>query len=432
MKFGKPKGRIGAAIAGALAFSISLGGVVAPAQAATTTISWIVDDGEQTLVIAKAIATAFTKANPTIKVKIVKRIAGDANAIPTKVQAGTLEDVVSYNSGSLFQALNPAKNFVDLTKKSYMKEVSATFKPAVTVNKKVYGVPYGPMMAGGILYNKAVYKKLGLKVPKTWAQFQLNNAKIKKAGLTPVIMSYGGYDAWSTQSLFLGDFHNVKMAVPTFAAQYTLGKKKFADTPAALESFKKVEELADLGYYNDNASTTGFIDALSMLANGEGAHYAMATWALAYMPADKISDIGSFAVPGRSSASNGMTVWLPNAVYINAKTKKLAAAEKFLAFLVSKAGTDTYTKAGGYTGPYLTSKQSPAPKTAPAAITDAMKYVNARKTTAALEFVTPLKGANLPQIIVSIASGQTTALEGAKLYDEDARKMAKQLGLKGW
>ena len=32
-------------------------------------------------------------------------------------------------------------------------------------------------MGGGILYNKPIYAKLGLKVPKTWADFMANNAE---------------------------------------------------------------------------------------------------------------------------------------------------------------------------------------------------------------------------------------------------------------
>ena len=42
-----------------------------------------------------------------------------------------------------------------------------------------------PPFGGGILYNKDVYAKLGLQVPKTWADFMANSDKIKAAGITP-------------------------------------------------------------------------------------------------------------------------------------------------------------------------------------------------------------------------------------------------------
>lgn len=53
------------------------------------------------------------------------------------------------------------------------------------------GVPKQTAMGCGILNNKKVYKKLGLSVPKTWAEFAADNEKIKKAGITPIIATYG-------------------------------------------------------------------------------------------------------------------------------------------------------------------------------------------------------------------------------------------------
>lgn len=428
MKFGVSRRRIAAVAAGVLSLSASIVGA-APAQAATT-LTWLVDDGEQTLAVANAEIAAFQKRNPTIKVVLHKRIATDANAVMTKLAAGNMEDIFSYNTGSLFQALNPAKTIVDLTKEPFMKDVSASFKPAVKAGGKVYGVPYGPAMGGGIMYNRKVFAKLGLQVPTTWAQFMANNAKLKAAGIPAVIGSYG--EPWTAQVMLLADFYNVQAAVPNFAAQYTAGKANYQFTSAATAGFQHLSDIYDGGYLQKNYSTTMFIDALNMLANGDGAQYPMSLFALAYMPKEKVQDIGVFAVPGQNAKNNGMTVWLSNGVYINAKSKQVAAAKKFLAFLVSKAGTDAFTKSQGYQGPYFTAKQSPAPATVLPAIADMTKYFKAGKTAAALEFVSPLKGPNLPNICVAVGTGQISAVVGAMQYDDDVRKQAQQLGLSGW
>ena len=50
----------------------------------------------------------------------------------------------------------------------------------------------------------------------------------------------------------------------------------------------------------------------------------------------------------------------------------------------------------------------------------------------ALEFLSPVKGPSLEQITVAVGSGLTSAEEGAKQYDADVEKQAKQLGLPGW
>ena len=78
---------------------------------------------------------------------------------------------------------------------------------SVTSDGQVYGVPLGQATGGGVLYNKKVYADLGLAVPKTWDEFMANNAKIKAAGIDPVIQSYG--DTWTSQLFVLADFANV-------------------------------------------------------------------------------------------------------------------------------------------------------------------------------------------------------------------------------
>ena len=52
--------------------------------------------------------------------------------------------------------------------------------------------------------------------------------------------------------------------------------------------------------------------------------------------------------------------------------------------------------------------------------------------TPALEFLSPVKGPALEQITVEVGSGLRSAEDGAKLYDEDVKKQAQQLGLEGW
>ncbi|GAA3331434.1 hypothetical protein GCM10020331_088010 [Ectobacillus funiculus] len=104
-----------------------------------------------------------------IKTEIETRPGGSEgdNLVKTRLSTGDMTDLVAYNSGSLLQALNPEKNFVDLTNESYMDTLLDTFKNiGNSRQKKVYGVPVGGFSAGGWLYNKKVYQELGLSVPK--------------------------------------------------------------------------------------------------------------------------------------------------------------------------------------------------------------------------------------------------------------------------
>ncbi|WP_367543682.1 hypothetical protein [Terribacillus saccharophilus] len=72
------------------------------------------------------------------------------------------------------------------------------------------------------------------------------------------------------------------------------------------------------------------------------------------------------------------------------------------------------------------------PEDVPQAVKDMLPYFEEGNTAPALEFLSPLKGPNLEQITTEVGSGGKTAEEGAKLYDQDVEKQAKQLGLEGW
>ncbi len=130
------------------------------------------------------------------------------NIMKTRLATGDMADIAFYNSGSLLQALNPAQNFVDLSKEPYMDKVLDTFKETVSDDSgAIYGIPATSVMVGAWFYNKKVYEELGLEIPKTWDDLMANNEKIKAAGKTAVIGSYK--ETWTSQLIVLGDNYNV-------------------------------------------------------------------------------------------------------------------------------------------------------------------------------------------------------------------------------
>jgi len=354
------------------------------------------------------------------------------NLVKTRLAANDMPDLLTYNSGSLFQVLNLEKNFVDLSKEAFAPKILDSFKSVVSAGKGFYAIPYQPIPAGGILYNKKVYAELGLKVPKTWKEFTANCDRIKAADKVAVIVSYK--DDWTAQLLLLADYYNLQAAYPKFAQDYTANKAKFASTPAALRGFEKIQEMYTKGYINKDPMATTYDNAQAMLASGEGVHYPMATWVLASINQnypDQINDIGFFALPGDSAAKNGLTLWMPTNISIPKTTKNLAAAKKFCDFFVSDAGLAAYMSVGAPDGAFAI-KNVKMPDNLFPATKDAIAYINANKTAPALEFLSPVKGPNLPQICVEAGMGLKTPAECAAEYDRDVEKQAKQLMLPGW
>ncbi|NUP62309.1 MAG: extracellular solute-binding protein [Nonomuraea sp.] len=400
----------------------------------TVTLKFLVDNSQATVDTAKALADAFTQANPKIKIDTETRPGGSEgdNIIKTRLSTGDMSDVFWYNSGSLLQALNPAQTMVDLTGDPVLANVQKDFLPVVTQGGKVYGVPAGTAMGGGILYNRKVYEQLGLQVPKTWAEFMANNEKIKAAKITPVITTFK--DTWTSQLFVLGDYYNVQAAVPNFAADYTEGKVKFAATPAAQAGFQHLADVHAKGYVNEGFGSATNDQGMKMLIEGKGAHYPMLSAQLpplvATMP-QAATDIGFFGVPGDDPAKNGATIWEPPGIYIPKTTKNLDAAKKFLAFIASPAAADAVNKVVKPAGPYRI-QGAKLPDDAIQVAKDLQGYIDKGATAPALEFVSPVKGPSLEQITVAVGSGLTPPAEGAAQYDKDVEKQAKQLGLAGW
>jgi len=406
------------------------------------------DDGKVTLtfqvgnespasVIGEALARDFMAANPDVAIEIESRPGGTEgdNIVKTRLATGDMTDVFQYNSGSLFQAINPQQQLTPLTDQPWAGELEEQFRSSVSAGEDVYGAPFGSNFAGGVLYNRNVYQQLGLQVPKTWDEFMANNAAVKAAGIDPVIQTYG--TTWTSQLFVLADFHNVAAEVPTFVEDYTANKAKYATTPAATEGFQHLQDVYDAGYLNVDFASATFEDGLRQVAAGEGAHYPMLTVTVSTMVQNSpnaAQDVGFFALPGADAADNGITAWLAAGVYIPSTTTdsaKLEAAKRFLAFIASPAGCDSATKAAPPAGPYSVAGCT-LPADVPQAVKDVQPYYDEGASSPALEFVSPVKGPSLQQITVEVGSGIRSAADGAALYDQDVEKQAQQLGLPGW
>ena len=400
------------------------------------TLTFLVDNGPGDIAIAKGLAAGFEAANKGVTVKVETRPQGAEgdNVVKTRLSTGDMSDVFMYNTGSLLQAIDAKQNLVPMGDAVKTEDLEDTFLGTVKVGDDYFGTPFGTALAGGVLYNRRVYDKLGLKVPTTWDEFMANNAKIKAAGKAPVIQTY--QDTWTSQLFVLGDFHNVETANPGWADKYTKNQVHYAEEPA-LQGFEHLQEVHDAGFMNKDFGSSKLTDGIDMLASGEGVQYPILTSVMVDMVAahpDQAQDIGFFPLPGEDAANNGMTVWPGLAgVYVPKSTEgeKLKLAQDFQAYVGTPDACEAQTKATSPSGPYLV-KGCTLPSDVPPAVTDLQKYFDEDKATPALEFLSPVKGPALEQLCVEVGSGIKPAEEAARLYDEDVKKQAQQLNLPGW
>ncbi|MET3855948.1 extracellular solute-binding protein [Rhizobium sp. OAE497] len=413
----------------------SMLGLSASAAWADVTLGIMIDTNPESIASFDAVSKAYSEKHPEVTFDVEQRAGGSEgdNIVKTRLATGEMPDIFQYNSGSLFQALKPEQTIADLSDLPSAAGILDTFKKVVSASDgHVRGIPFGPAMGGGIFYNRKIYAELGLQPPKTWADFIANNQKIKAAGKVALAQTYG--TTWTSQIFVLADFFNVQSEVPNFATDYTANKVKYATTPAALRGFEHVEEVAKAGFFNEDFGAATFDDGMRMVSTGEAAHYPSLTFGIGNIQQnfpDNLQDVGFFAVPGNDAAKNGLTIWMPAALYLSAKAEHLEEAKKFLDFVASKEGCELMAKAVP-SGPYLI-KGCELPKGVPQAVSDMLPYFETEgRAGPALEFLSPVKGPALEQIAVEVGTGIRSAKDAAALYDQDVEKQAKQLGLPNW
>jgi raffinose/stachyose/melibiose transport system substrate-binding protein len=396
------------------------------------TLTLLADNSESTLLPTQALADAFNAQSEDITIEVETRPQGAEgdNVVKTRLSTGEMTDIFQYNSGSLFQALNPDSTVLNLEGDAYLDNLSDTFISAVSTDNGVYGVPMGTAMGGGVLYNIGIYEELGLDVPTTWDEFISNSEAVAESGKAGVIQTYA--DTWTSQLFVLGDFFNVLAEDSEWAEAYTAGERKYVDAPA-LAGFEHLQEVYEAGVLNEDFASATYDDGLRMVATGEGAHYPMLTFAIPPMVEnypEAAEGVGFFALPG--DGDNGLTAWTPSGLYGSADTEHPEAVKAFFEFVASVEGCDAQTEAAGAAGPYLV-EGCTIPDDVPRSVADMLPYFETEGgSLPALEFLSPIKGPALEQITVEVGSGIRDAASGAALYDEDVVKQAQQLGLEGW
>ena len=129
-----------------------------PAADAPVTLTYLVDDSQNSLDTAGALVDAYMALHPNVTITIENRPQGGDgdNVVKTRLATGDMDDLFFYNSGSLLQALKPADTLVDISKEPFIANVVDSFLPTVSQNGQTFGVPTGTALGGGILYNKKI------------------------------------------------------------------------------------------------------------------------------------------------------------------------------------------------------------------------------------------------------------------------------------
>ena len=187
--------------------------------------------------------------------------------------------------------------------------------------------------------NPSVFKKVGAKIPTTWAEFFTAAKKIQAAGIVP--LAHGG-QTWQDATLFEvvvlgvggGDFYR-KAFVEADAK--TLGSKKMVEI---LTTFRKIRSFMDKG-----APGRDWNVATGMVINGKAAMQIMGDWAKGeFLAANKV--IGKdFACVAAPSTAGKYSYGIDSFATFNGRKDK--GVEDFAVSIMDERFQKVFNKAKG-------------------------------------------------------------------------------------
>jgi raffinose/stachyose/melibiose transport system substrate-binding protein len=190
----------------------------------------------------------------------------------------------------------------------------------------------------GIVYNKQIFKRLGLQIPQTYQEFLELCEKIKQEGLVP--LSVGGRDKWHYTYLVDHFFAaDILSSDAQWVSRCNAGEVSWLDSNARA-MISDINSLFAGGYVNDDYVVTSDTGAIEKLYNGE----VVMTYADSLLIGELTQQVedsdtyGFFVLP----AANGTKVAELYTESYWAMTKecksditKMAAAKRFLKYFYS-------------------------------------------------------------------------------------------------
>lgn len=288
------------------------------------------------------VVAAFEKANPDIKVKI-SYSQGDSeynSTLQTRIAGNQAPDVFNLNGNNRADLMNNGAA-ADLTGADYLKGVDESYFSDYTKDGKIYGLPISGWLAG-IVYNKDLLKEVGYDtVPDNLDDFATLAGKLKDKGITPFLEN--GQEMSGSLIGLLGSYY---ASTGTNGDQEIYaGKSTFTDQwTKALEAWNK--GFIKSGALPPEATGLNSDQVKQSFMNGETAMYRTGGWDVNDIKAAGVN-YGFAPFPAYPDSEPYVDGGADPAFAISAKTKKKAAAEKFLAFMNTEEGLKLFTTAYG-------------------------------------------------------------------------------------
>ncbi|WP_304942408.1 ABC transporter substrate-binding protein [Vallitalea guaymasensis] len=290
----------------------------------------------------EAAADEYMKQNENITINIETVGGGDDYGAALKSRFASGKEPAIFNVGGLQDVYDWKDNLADLSQEPWVKAAFAGTLDSVTVDGKVYGLPFN-QEGYGLIYNKAIFEKADID-PATITSFKALEEAVKKLDSMKDELELKAVFAFPAKETWVTGLHlaNIQFA-NEFKSVNEAYEAKTIEMPYA-DAWKKLLDLqADYAYQPDG--TRGSLNSVDystqveeMFSIGRVALIQQGNWAygsIAGIDEELASNIGLLPLPLEGVNEDSIPVGIPNYWAVNsAKSEaEVAAAKDFLNWL---------------------------------------------------------------------------------------------------
>lgn len=290
----------------------------------------------------KAVIEGFKAKYPNVEIDFqVKTSDQYYNLLATAIQAGEAPDLF-WTNGTLttnMAAYVEQGLLMDLTDVVDLSLFSESTLKISKVNDRYWSSPTAEVGGRAAFYNKDIFEKLGLSIPKTFDEFEAMLKTIQDAGIIPI--AFSGVDPWC--GLFFFEPVLAGMNID-YIKEYMDGKAVAMNDPRVVAAQDKIVDWGKKGYFGVGYTGVDGSGAILAFSKGEAAMTVDGTWNIATISKNNPDlNYGAFQIP----TADGVVPFVgtpSNGFSISATTKNPEAAIAFENYFASLEGQTLWIK----------------------------------------------------------------------------------------
>lgn len=242
----------------------------------------------------------------------------------------------------------------NLSEAKYMQQFEEKARKELAViplNRKEYAIPYRSWVMG-VWYNRILFNKYDLTVPKNYSEFVDTCRVLKNNGVAPLLV--GARDEEPASSLFLLRFCSLFEGDTGLYDKIRTGLTRWDDSAIA-DAMKDIQQLIDEEYVGKQSVELTYHQAFQEFLSGGSAMILMPDDSISLIgpDAERVCEPGVFPIPYERK---GEVPLIPGneadaLIGIYSRSNEIEAADKLLSYLASREVADSFTRTNLFDSP---------------------------------------------------------------------------------